>query len=87
MMLRRGLPWLVGLVLLALLVSPFARDLYHQYRLNQELAALSDPAARQALLQRYGSMSAVGREVARRCEEIYGRGDPSCERYRLSLRE
>jgi hypothetical protein len=86
-MLRRVWPWLLGVALLALLVSPFARELYHQYRLNRELAELADPTARQALVQRYGSMTAVGRELARHCEEIYGRDDPNCERYRLSLRQ
>jgi hypothetical protein len=86
-MLRRVFPWVLGAGLLALLVSPFIRDLYHRYEFEKELSQLADPATRQALLQRYGSLAALGRDLARHCEAIYGLGEPSCERYRLSLRD
>jgi len=86
-MLRRMLPWGAGVGLAVLLVSPFALDLYHRYEFQKELSQLSDPTAREAVKERYGSLAAFGDDLTRHCERIYGRNDPNCERYRLSLRD
>jgi len=86
-MMRRMLPWMLGAALIALLLTPFARDLYHRYRFNRELAQVSDPVSREALRQRYGSLTAVGDDLARHCEQIYGSRNSDCQRYRLSLSE
>ena len=86
-MLRRMLPWAIGVFVIGLLLTPFARDLYHRYEFNKELAQLTDPEAREAVKERYGSLAAYGDNLARRCEQIFGGKDPSCVRYRLSVRD
>jgi hypothetical protein len=86
-MLRRVLPWLVGIAVVVGFATPFAKDLYDRYQLQRELTQLSDPAALATLKQRYGSLAAVGEELSRRCAAIYGPGEPTCQRYRLALRD
>ncbi len=81
------LRWGAALALVVLLATPFGRDLYHRYELNRELAQYADPAARAAATGQSGGVAAVGDDLLRRCEQIYGRGDPDCMRYRLSLRD
>ena len=86
-MFGRILGWALGLAVIALLAAPFALDVYHRHTLNSDLAQLADPQARAALKERYGSLAAFGDDLARRCEQIYGRSDANCMRYRLSLRD
>ena len=84
-MVARVLGWAIGLSLLLLLATPFARDVWNRYIYIKELYQLSDPVARASLQQRYGGVDGFANDLASRCRELHGADEIGCRRYYYTI--
>ena len=75
----------VALVLAALFVFPFGKDIYHRIQVHRQLEAVMDERDRAAFREWSGDAASFGRTLYERCELVNGRGAQNCERYRIAL--
>jgi hypothetical protein len=81
-MLKKFLGAAIAVGLLAVLVTPFAHEIYYRYDVWRHLDGVGDDSGRAAFREWNGDARGFEQQMRDRCVQLYGAGAAACERYR-----
>lgn len=77
----------VAVLLLFVLVYPFAQEGYHRYLVSERLKSVMTAQERAEFRNWSGDAMSFSKSLYDRCELSQGRGAVQCERYRYPLQQ
>lgn len=77
---------IIALLLIIVLVYPFAQDAYQRYQVAHRLDAVMNTQERAEFRNWNGDAVSFAERLYKRCELTQGQGAVQCDRYRSALR-
>ena len=76
---------IIGLLILIVLIYPFAQDAYHRYLVSDRLKTIMTAQERAEFNNWNGDAMSFANRLYQRCELSQGKGAAQCDRYKFPL--